>query len=122
MSNPQITIDLAKILEQINQKLDGLDKKFEERFNKVDSKFEERFNKVDSKFERIDERLNKLEINQVRIEEYTKGQFKSLNDKIDGLSKRVDSVEFTNRGIFIAVTIAVLGGFAKVFGLIGENP
>jgi predicted nuclease with TOPRIM domain len=108
MTNPQITTDLSEILKDINRKLDKID---------------ERFDKVDEHFARLEERFTKLEINQVRLEEYTKGEFKSLNDKIDGLSKRVDSVEFTNRGIFVAVTIAVLGGFAKIFGFIGNaNP
>lgn len=103
MSNPQISTDLGKALEQINNKLD-----------------------------KIDDRLNKLEIGQVRIEEKLSGQInalderlsgqiKTLDEKVDGLSKRVDSVDFINRGVFVALIIAILGGFAKIFGFIG-NP
>jgi chromosome segregation ATPase len=82
MSNTpiQITTELSKALEAINTKLD-----------------------------KIDERLNKLEIGQARLEE-----------KLDGLSKRVDSVDYINRGVFVAIIIAVLGGFAKIFGFIGS--
>jgi chromosome segregation ATPase len=83
MSNTpiQVTTDLSKALEQINQKLD-----------------------------KIDERLNKIEVGQARLEE-----------KVEGLSKRIDSVDFINRGVFVALIIAILGGFAKIFGFMG-NP
>jgi hypothetical protein len=60
--------------------------------------------------DKIDECLNKLEIGQARIKK-----------KMDGLSKRVDNVDFINRGVFVALIIAILGGFAKIFGFIG-NP
>jgi predicted nuclease with TOPRIM domain len=116
MSNTpiQVTTELSKALEQINQKLDKIDAKFETKLDKIDTKFETKLDKIDVKFEtrldKIDERLNKLEIGQTRIEE-----------KMDGLSKRVDSVDFINCGVFVALIIAILGGFAKIFGFIG-NP
>jgi predicted nuclease with TOPRIM domain len=106
MSNTpiQITTDLSKALEQINTKLD-----------------------------KIDDRLNKLEVGQARAEEKLSGQIntlderlsgqiKALDEKVTGLSKRVDSVDFINRGVFVALIIAILGGFAKIFGFIGSNP
>jgi len=50
-----------------------------------------------------------------------KGDIKALDEKVDGLSKRLDTTEFTNRGILIGLIVAILGGFAKLFGLVG-NP
>jgi predicted nuclease with TOPRIM domain len=100
----QVTTELNKALEQINQKLDKIDLKFE------------------TKLDKIDERLNRLEIGQARLEEKFSGQIDALGEKVDGLSKRVDSVDFINRGVFVALIIAILGGFAKIFGFIGNNP
>jgi hypothetical protein len=37
------------------------------------------------------------------------------------LNERVKNQEFTNRGILIALVVAILGGAAKLFGFIG-NP
>jgi hypothetical protein len=73
--------------------------------------------KIDSFEKRVDERLNKLEIGQAEI----KGEIKSLDEKINGLTARVAYQEFTNRGILIALVVAIIGGAAKVFGFIG-NP
>jgi hypothetical protein len=50
-----------------------------------------------------------------------KGDIKALDEKITGLGKQVDSVDFVNRGVFVALIIAILGGFAKIFGFI-SNP
>jgi chromosome segregation ATPase len=73
--------------------------------------------KIDSFEKRVDERLNKLETGQAEI----KGEIKSLDEKINGLTARVAYQEFTNRGILIALVVAIIGGAAKVFGFIG-NP
>lgn len=83
-----VEIDLVKILEKIEQKIDTVD-------NKVDN----------------------LTVEIATV----KGDIKTLSEKVDGLSKRVDSVDFINRGVFVALIIAILGGFAKIFGFIG-NP
>ena len=55
------------------------------------------------------------------VDERLSGQIKALDEKVSGLSKRVDSVDFINRGVFVALIITILGGFAKIFGLI-NNP
>jgi hypothetical protein len=73
--------------------------------------------KIDSFEKRVDERLTKLEIGQAEI----KGEIKSLDEKINGLTARVVYQEFTNRGILIALVVAIIGGAAKVFGFI-NNP
>ena len=50
------------------------------------------------------------------MEEEIKGEIKVLEARIDGISKRIDTQEFINRGVIIGLVLAVLGGFAKVFG------
>jgi hypothetical protein len=41
-----------------------------------------------------------------------------LDEKIDGIAKRVDTQEFINRGVVIGLVLAILGGFAKIFGFV----
>ncbi|OKH18374.1 hypothetical protein NIES593_22255 [Hydrococcus rivularis NIES-593] len=60
---------------------------------------------------RIEEKLTR---DIRRIEE-------KLEPKIDGISKRLENQEFVSRSIVFALIVAILGGFAKLFGLIG-NP
>jgi hypothetical protein len=44
-----------------------------------------------------------------------------LEGKIDSLGKRLENQEFINRGVLIALIVAILGGLAKLFGLV-RNP
>lgn len=53
----------------------------------------------------------------VRVENSLKGEIEVLAEKVDGITKRIDTQEFINRGAIIGLILAVLGGFAKVFGL-----
>lgn len=55
------------------------------------------------------------------LDEKLSGEIKTLGEKTDRLSKRLDSTEFINRGIFVGLILTILGGFAKLFGLVG-NP
>jgi hypothetical protein len=45
----------------------------------------------------------------------------TVKTKLDGLDKRMENQEFLSRGVLIGLIVAILGGFAKLFGLIG-NP
>ncbi|WP_130757785.1 DUF4164 domain-containing protein, partial [Microcystis aeruginosa] len=66
--------------------------------------------RIESKIDKIDERLTKLEIGQAELKAELKGDIKVLDEKIEGLTTRVGYQEFTNRGILIALVVAVLGG------------
>jgi uncharacterized coiled-coil protein SlyX len=77
--------------------------------------------RIESKIDRVDERLTKLEIGQAELKAELKGDIKVLDEKIEGLTVRVAYQEFTNRGILIALVVAVLGGAAKLFGFF-PNP
>jgi len=64
--------------------------------------------RIESKIDKIDERLTKLEIGQAELKAELKGDIKVLDEKIEGLTVRVGYQEFTNRGILIALVVAVL--------------
>ncbi|KJH72281.1 hypothetical protein [Aliterella atlantica] len=110
------------------------------------TRLEGRFDKLDTKIDRLDEKIDKvsedlssfkikvaedngalrssmnagfgeLRTDLTRVENSLKGEVEVLAEKVDGISKRVDTQEFINRGVIIGLIIAVLGGFAKVFGL-----
>ena len=83
MSNTpiQISTDLSKILERIENKLENLQKD-----------------------------VTDIKVGQARLEE-----------KVEGLSKRIDNQEFVSRGVLIGLIIAIAGGAAKLFGFVG-NP
>jgi peptidoglycan hydrolase CwlO-like protein len=103
MASETVTYSLEAILTRIEGKIDSLQRD------------------VNQKFDKIDERLTKLEIGQAEI----KGEIKALDERltteIKGLTARVAYQEFTNRGILIALVVAILGGAAKFLGFIG-NP
>ena len=103
MSNETVSYSLESVLTRIESKIDSLEKRMDERFDKVD------------------DRLTQLEIGQAELKADLKGDIKVLDEKIEGLTTRVGYQEFTNRGILIALVVAVLGGAAKLFGFF-PNP
>ena len=103
MSNETVTYSLEAVLTRIESKIDSLEKRMDERFDKVE------------------DRLTKVEIGQAGLKGELKGDIKVLDEKIEGLTVRVGYQEFTNRGILIALVVAVLGGAAKLFGFF-PNP
>ena len=69
---------------------------------------------------RLDGRFDKLEVKIDKIgADVTDLQVKVgvLSEKVEGITKRLDTQEFINRGVIIGLILAVLGGFAKVFGI-----
>ncbi|QGZ89700.1 DUF4164 family protein [Microcystis aeruginosa] len=110
MSNETVTYSLEAVLTRIESKIDSLEKRMNERFDKVDERFD-----------KVEDRLTKVEIGQAELKAELKGDIKVLDEKIEGLTVRVAYQEFTNRGILIALVVAVLGGAAKLFGFF-PNP
>ena len=99
MSNIQIESDIKDILGQINQKLQKVSEDITEL--KVGQA------KIEGKIETVDEKLS--------------GQIKALDTKVEQLDKRISNSELTNRGVLIGLVVVILGGAAKLFGLVG-NP
>ena len=77
--------------------------------------------RIEGKIDSLQRDVNKLEIGQSEL----KGEIKTLDERltteIKGLTARVANQEFTNRGILIALLVAILGGAAKLFGFL-PNP
>ncbi len=43
-----------------------------------------------------------------------------LEEKVDGVGKRLENQEFISRGVLVTLIVAILGGFAKLFGFAGK--
>ncbi|MFM7877492.1 MAG: DUF4164 domain-containing protein [Microcystis aeruginosa L211-07] len=103
MANETVTYSLEAVLTRIEGKIDSLQRD------------------VNQKFDKIDERLTKVEIGQSEIRGDIKALDERLTTEIKALTTRVADQEFINRGIFIALVVAILGGAAKLFGFF-PNP
>jgi predicted nuclease with TOPRIM domain len=106
MTSPIIETDIKEILTEFKQQFDRLEERLDKRFEQIDKRFDE---------------LQK-DITTVRVEiAGVKGDVKLVDEKVNGLGKRLENQEFISRGVLIALIVAILGGFAKLFGLVG-NP
>lgn len=108
-----IEYDLKEILTRLEGRFDKLDTKIDKLDGKID-KVAEDLNNFKTK---VAEDFGALRSDMIRVENSLKGEIEVLVEKVDGISKRVDTQEFINRGVIIGLILAVLGGFAKVFGL-----
>ena len=121
MTNPVTQTDIADILSQISQKLNKID----DRLNNL----EVGQVKLEGKIEAINEKLSgqikavdeKLSGQIKAVDEKLSGQIKTLDTKVEQLEKRIGNQEFLNRGIFGGIVLIVLGGAIKLFGWVG-NP
>ncbi len=86
----------------------------------IESDLKEVLAKIDQKLDNLSNDLVALKVGQARLEEKVDGLEKNLGSKIDGLSKRMDNQEFLSRGVLVGLILAILGGFAKLFGLVGQ--
>jgi hypothetical protein len=120
---PTLTYTLEEILSRLDQKIEKqftevnqkMDRQFAEvnqKFTEVNQKMDRQFAEVNKKLEIIDGRLNKLEICQAELS----GEIKTLEEKVIGIDKRLDNQEFINRGVLVAVIIALISGVVKLFG------
>jgi predicted RNase H-like nuclease (RuvC/YqgF family) len=104
-----IEVNLADILNKIDQRLDRMEQSNSQRFD------------------RLEQSINDLKVSVVRLEEKTEAldgkidsQGKILEAKIDGLDKRIGNQEFINRSVLAALIVGIIGGFAKLFGFIDK--
>lgn len=57
------------------------------------------------------------EISDVKVSlETVKGDIKALDTKVEQLDKRIANQEFLNRGVFIGLVLALLGGLINWLG------
>ncbi|GBD51974.1 MAG: hypothetical protein DWQ53_04875 [Microcystis flos-aquae DF17] len=126
-----VEVELKDFLIQINQKLDNLQKdvtdikielsevkgeikRLEEKIDGVEKRLEE---KIDGVEKRLEEKIDGVE---KRLEGKIDGIEKRLEGKNDGVEKRLENQEFVSRGILVALIVTILGGLAKLFGLVGS--
>jgi ABC-type phosphate transport system auxiliary subunit len=66
----------------------------------------------------MDQSLNEIKLSQVEL----KGDIKTLDVKVDGLSTRVSNQELLLRTIVGGLVLIILGGAAKMFWNFPVNP
>lgn len=71
---------------------------------------------INQKLDRLSEDVTDLKVGQAKIE----GKIEALDTKVEQLDKRIGNQEFTNRGVLIGLVVIILGGAAKLFGLMGN--
>jgi transketolase len=107
---------MDKQFAEVNQKMDRqfaeVNQKMDRQFAEVNKQFAEVNQKMDRQFVEVNQKLNKLEIGQVELS----GEIKTLDEKVSGIDKRLDNQEFLNRGVLVALIVALIGGAAKLFG------
>lgn len=121
----KIETDLVQILTEINQKLNNLQNDVTDikvRQVRWEAELKGDIKNLDDKLsgqiKNLDEKLTgEIKTIEIRLT----GEVKTLEAKVDGIGKRLDNQEFTSRGILIGLIVAIIGGFAKLFGVIG-NP
>jgi prefoldin subunit 5 len=74
----QITTDLSKVLERIDTRLDKIDAKFD---------------KIDAKFETLQKEVSEFRTETKVSLESVRGDIKVLDEKVDGMDKRLEKVE-----------------------------
>jgi peptidoglycan hydrolase CwlO-like protein len=112
----QILGDIKDSVKEVNRKIDTLDGKIEHLQRDING-LQVELTSVKADIKALD---TKIETGLETLEISFKEEIKALDTKVEGLSKRVDNQEFTNRGILIALVVAILGGAAKLFGAIGS--
>ena len=131
---PTLTYTLEEILSRLDQKIEKQFTEVNQKLAEVNQKMDKQFTEVNKKLETIDSRLTKLEIGQAELsgeiktldeklsgeiktlDEKLSGEIKILDEKVSGIDKRLDNQEFINRGVLVAVIIALISGVVKLFG------
>jgi tetrahydromethanopterin S-methyltransferase subunit G len=76
----------------------------------IEVDIKEALDKINQKLDKIDEKVDNLSIDMATVK-----------TKLEGIEKRIDNQEFISRGVLIGLIVAIVGGFAKLFGFVG-NP
>ncbi|MEB3193418.1 MAG: DUF4164 domain-containing protein [Snowella sp.] len=97
---------------EVNKQFAEVNQKMDRQFAEVNQKMDRQFAEVNKQFVEVNQKLNKLEIGQVELS----GEIKTLEEKVSGIDKRLDNQEFINRGVLVALIVALIGGVAKLFG------
>jgi Skp family chaperone for outer membrane proteins len=106
-------------------RLDELSGKVDRGFEGVDRRFEQvdgRFERVEGRFEQVERRFEKVDadIRDLRLELKTEFAVMQADMKaIDGrTTERLDSIQRVMVQMMVALTAAILAGFAGIFALL----
>lgn len=99
MTNPSIQVDIAEVLKEIQ----------------IDQKT--MLNEMRSGQKEILKEISDIKVGL----ETVKGDIKALDTKVEQLDKRIANQEFLNRGVFIGLLLALLGGVVNFFGWIPKS-
>lgn len=83
----------------------------------IEQDLKEYLDKFEQKLDKLQDDVTGIKISLTCLE----GRFDTLDEKVDGLVKRIDNQEFVSRGILVALVVSILGGFAKLFGIVGNS-
>ncbi len=83
----------------------------------IEQDLKEILGKIDQKLDGLQKDIVDLKIGQTEI----KGEIKTLSERVNGVDERVKNQDFISRGILVGLILAILGGLAKLFGVVG-NP
>ncbi|MGI0481828.1 hypothetical protein ACN4EE_13685 [Geminocystis sp. CENA526] len=70
----------------------------------INSKFEQINEKIDNRYQLLDGKLNDMKIDIATI----KSDVNGLGKRLDDTNKRIDNLEFTNRGILISIVSGLI--------------
>ena len=84
----------------------------------IEMELKDIFTKIDQRLERMEQGQNELKLSVSEL----KGEIKTLDAKVDGLSTRVGNQEFLLRTIVGGLILIILGGAAKMFWSFPTNP
>jgi len=139
--------NISKQIAEVNEKIDRQSAETKQQFTEINQKIDRQAAETKQQFVEVNQKLLKLEVGQAElageikavserlsgeikaqderlsgeikaVDERLSGDIKTLNATVVGIGKRIDNVEFFNRGVAIALVAAVFGGLAKWFGWI----
>jgi chromosome segregation ATPase len=115
----EITGQIKAVDEKLSGQIKAVDEKLSGQIKAVDERLSGQIKSVDERLsgqiKSVDERLS----GQIKsVDERLSGQVKALDTKVDQLDKRIGNSELTNRGVLIGLIVIILGGAAKLFGLV----
>ena len=126
MSQEPVTISysleevLKEMSTQLNAGLEKIEQKMDKQYTEFNQKMDKQYTELNQKIETLQNDVNEVKVGQARLEEKLTGEIKTLDAKVDGITKRLDFQEFINRGVVLGLIVTILGGVAKMLGLIGN--
>jgi hypothetical protein len=96
-----------------DDRLDDLNRRVAEGFVSVDRRFEQ----VDRRFEQIDQRFDQVDARFDRVE----NRLDRLDGRFERMDGKLDTIQHAIIYGFVGFTVAIIGGFAAIMGLIATQ-